>query len=151
MWTRWSLRGRAQCLRGQIGVNESPDIEWLRLGLRARRHRNERIRRPLAHGGGSAQPARVPCIAGGSGLSPEVLRQTVRERLAGGRLPLAGSVSVARRGTGRTCDVCGAPITRETVEREVEHASESHGFAHEECYRIWREESRRADSPDPTR
>ena len=40
---------------------------------------------------------------------------------------------------------------RETVEREVEHASESHGFAHEECYRIWREESRRADSPDPTR
>src|ERR1043165_9765255 len=60
-------------------------------------------------------------------------------------------VSVARRGTGRTCDVCGAPITRETVEREVDHASESHGFAHEECYRIWREESRRADSPDPTR
>ena len=82
MWTRWSLRGRAQCLRGQIGVSESRDIGWLRLGLRARRHRNERIRRPLAHRGRSAQPAGVPRIAGGSGLSPEVLRQTVRERLA---------------------------------------------------------------------
>ena len=90
-------------------------------------------------------------IAGGSGFSPETLRQSVRERIADGRLPLAGSVSVARRGTGRACDVCSAPITRDAVEREVEHATEGHGFAHEECYRVWREESRRADSPEPTR
>jgi hypothetical protein len=94
---------------------------------------------------------RVPRIAGGSGLSPEALRQSVRDRIADGRLPLAGSVSVARRGTGRRCDVCGVPITRESVEREVEHATGSHGFAHEDCYRVWREESRRADSPEPTR
>jgi hypothetical protein len=93
----------------------------------------------------------VPRIAGGSGPSPESLRDSVRGRLADGRLPPAGSVSVARRGTGRACDVCGAPITRETVEREVHHGGEAHGFAHEECYRIWREESRRADASDPTR
>ncbi len=95
--------------------------------------------------------ARLPRIAGGSGPPSESLRQSVRERLADGRLPLAGSISVARRGTGRRCDVCGTPITRDTVEREVEHAADGHGLAHDECYRTWREESRRADASDLTR
>ena len=98
-----------------------------------------------------AGPARVPRISGGSAPSAERFRQSVRERLADGRLPLAGSVSVARRGTGRVCDVCGTPITRDTVEREIQHAADPRGFAHEECYLIWREESRRADPSDLTR
>lgn len=117
-------------------VNLPRNTQWLRSAMPARR---------------IVGRIRVPRIAGGSGASSDALRQSVRERLADRRLPLAGSVSVARRGTGRACDVCGAPITRDSVEHEVEHAEESHGFAHEECYRIWRDESRRADAPDLTR
>ena len=90
------------------------------------------------------RPGHLRLIAGGSDLDTDTLRQGVRERLADGRLFLAGSMSVARRGTDRPCLVCGKAITRDTVEREVEGPGETHGLAHEDCYRIWREESRRS-------
>ena len=90
-------------------------------------------------------------IAGGSDLDTDTLRQSVRERLADGRLFLAGSISVARRGTDRPCLVCGKAITRDTVEREVEGPGDMHGLAHEDCYRIWREESRRSGASESTR
>lgn len=102
------------------------------------RHRS-RCKRPLRH------------IAGGSDLPAESSRQSVRERLADGRLFPAGSMSVARRGTGRLCLVCGKAITRDIVEREVEGPGDVPGLAHEDCYRIWREESRRGDRPESTR
>jgi hypothetical protein len=90
-------------------------------------------------------------IAGGSDLPTETARREIRERLADGRLFPAGSMSVARRGTGRACLVCGKAITRDTVEREVEGPGAVPGLAHEDCYKIWREESRRGDRPESTR
>jgi hypothetical protein len=75
-------------------------------------------------------------------VKDETLRRSVRERLADGRLFPAGSLSVARRGTGRPCAVCGSAITRDTVEREIDGPGDSRGLAHEDCYKVWREESR---------
>jgi hypothetical protein len=70
------------------------------------------------------------------------LRRSVRERLADGRLFRASGMSVARRGTARDCIVCGRAIDKSTVEREVEERGIV-AIAHDDCYRIWREESRR--------
>ena len=96
-------------------------------------------------------PGHLRLIAGGSDLDTDTLRQSVRERLTDGRLFHAGSMSVARRGTDRPCLVCGEAITPDTVEREVEGPSDTHGLAHEDCYRIWREESRRSGASESTR
>lgn len=112
-------------------------VGWLLCVLRARGHQRGRARRPACW-----------FIAGGSGLLPEALRQDVRERLGDGRLFPASSLSVARRGTGRPCDVCGRAITRDTVEREVEGPGDARGVAHEDCYKIWRDESRRLGVPE---
>jgi hypothetical protein len=80
-------------------------------------------------------------ISGGADPDDD-LRQSVRERLADGRLFIASGMSVARRGTGRDCIVCGRPIDKTGVEREVEDR-DIVAIAHDDCYRIWREESRR--------
>jgi hypothetical protein len=71
------------------------------------------------------------------------LRQSIRERLADGRLFWAYGGSTVRRGTGRPCDVCGTIIHRESTEREVQGDKGTYVLAHEDCFRIWREESRR--------
>ena len=124
-------------------VTTSRNVGWLLLVLRARGRQRLRARR--------ARPGHLRLIAGGSDLDTDTLRQSVRERLADGRLFLSGSMSVARRGTDRPCVVCGKAITPDTVEREVEGPSDTHGLAHEDCYRIWREESRRSGPPESTR
>jgi len=128
-------------------VNAQCNIGWLLFVLRATRHQHSR-----------ARPHRSPLrgrslrhIAGGSDLPTETARREIRERLADGRLFPAGSMSVARRGTGRACLVCGKAITRDTVEREVEGPGAVPALAHEDCYKIWREESRRGDRPESTR
>jgi hypothetical protein len=118
-------------------VREESNAAWLRFVMRARGHPRGRARRPAYRH-----------IAGGSDLPAEALRLSVRERLAGGRLFPAGSLSVARRGTGRPCDVCGRVITHDTVERELDGPGEARGLAHEDCYKVWREESRRARGPE---
>jgi hypothetical protein len=73
----------------------------------------------------------------------EALRQSIRDRLADGRLFWAYGGSTVRRGTGRACDICGKAISRDSVEREVQGGREAYALVHEDCFRIWREESRR--------
>lgn len=86
-------------------------------------------------------------IAGGSDLPGDPLRQRVRERLADGRLFRVGRVSVVRKGSGRPCNVCGKSIAKGGNEREVQGPGHSFGLAHEACYQVWREETRRIEPP----
>jgi hypothetical protein len=75
------------------------------------------------------------------------LRRSVREQLADGRLFWASGGATVRRGTGRPCTVCGEPIAKDSVEREIRGPGDRYALTHEDCYRIWREESRRLQSP----
>ena len=77
----------------------------------------------------------------------EALRQSVRERLADGRLFWPSGAATVRRGTGRACNVCGTVIAKESIEREVQGPKDGFVLTHEDCYRIWREESRRPEPP----
>jgi len=80
-------------------------------------------------------------------LGDEALRQSIRERLADGRLFWAYGGSTVRRGTGRPCNLCGKAILNESTEREVQGDKGAYALAHEDCFRIWREESRREPRP----
>ncbi len=82
----------------------------------------------------------------GPNLTDEELRHSIRERLADGRLFRAHSGSTVRRGTGRPCDVCGRAIEKASIEREAQGDKGTY-VAHEDCFRIWREESRREQPP----
>ena len=104
------------------------NVGWLLFVLRAERRRQRRY------------------ICVGSDADEE-FRQGVRKRLAEGRLFLASGVSTLRRGTGRPCIVCGKAIT-DTQEHEVEGEGVTPvALAHPDCYRVWREESRRMKMP----
>ena len=80
-------------------------------------------------------------ISGGSGIPPDdELRRQIRARLSAARLPAVDGVSSSSRGTGRPCIVCRRAIEPTEVERQVS----GHGvlvYAHEACYKFWREES----------
>ena len=125
---RKSPSGIGTGLASPLFMDAQCNIEWLLFVRRANRHQHPRER---------------------SHRSPP--RGRPLRHIAGGRLFPAGSMSVARRGTGRPCLVCGKAITRDTVEREVEGPDAVPGLAHEDCYKIWREESRRGDRPESTR
>ena len=95
-------------------------------------------------------------IAGGSegpaGTFADNLPGQLRERLTDGRLFLAGGASLVRRGTGRPCNVCGQAIPKHETEHQVEHnpgkgRSPVIAVAHADCYRLWREESRKRLPP----
>jgi hypothetical protein len=73
------------------------------------------------------------------GIADELRRQ-IRSRLSQGRLVPADGVSKSHRGTGRPCVVCRGAIEPLEVERQVEGAG-VFLFAHEACYKLWREES----------
>lgn len=75
------------------------------------------------------------------------LRQSIRERLVDGRLFGAYGGSTVRRGTGRPCTLCGKAIGKDSTEREVQGDKGTYALAHEDCFRFWREESRRQKSP----
>jgi hypothetical protein len=120
------------------------NVGWLLFVLRAQRRR-ERLR--LA--GGSEGPTGSL----GDSLLQE-LGRSVRERLADGRLFPAGGISTVRRGTGRPCNVCGRAIPKRDNEHQVEHETgkgrdrtTTFALAHADCYRLWREESRRMQPP----
>ena len=74
------------------------------------------------------------------GIAAEELRRQVRARLSADRLPSVDGISTSRRGTGRPCVVCRRAIESSQVEREVQGAG-VFLYAHEECYKVWREES----------
>jgi hypothetical protein len=79
-------------------------------------------------------------ISGGSGVTDDELRRQIRVRLLEARLPSADGISKSHRGTGRPCVVCRRVIDSTQVEREVEGAG-VFMYAHEACYKLWREES----------
>jgi hypothetical protein len=58
-----------------------------------------------------------------------------------------GCCSFSVRNGGRPCNVCGKAIASITQEHEVEGAEDTYALAHPDCYRIWREESRRLKGP----
>jgi hypothetical protein len=62
-------------------------------------------------------------------------------RLSEDPLPPIRGVSKSRRGNGRPCIVCREAITATDVERAVGVGIVMH--AHEACYKLWREESKR--------
>jgi hypothetical protein len=70
----------------------------------------------------------------------EELRRYLRVRLADGRLFAARGMDTVRKGTGRPCSICERAISATTMEHQVLGPG-VFGFAHEECYTIWREES----------
>lgn len=73
-------------------------------------------------------------------VSDDQLRRQIRVRLAENRLPSAEGISKSHRGTGRPCVVCRRVIDSTQVEREIEGAG-VFMYAHEACYKLWREES----------
>ncbi len=81
-------------------------------------------------------------LTGGS--APEQ-RDTIRTLLAQGLLAPVQDTVLAGRGSGKICAVCGAPITTNDVEYEVEGLPRS-VRCHVPCFVTWREESRRATS-----
>ena len=89
-----------------------------------------------------SSPPRPPgwSISGGSAASDDELRQQIRARLSEARLPPVNGVSRSSRGTGRPCIVCRRAIEPTEVERQVESVG-VFLYAHEACYKLWREES----------
>jgi hypothetical protein len=79
-------------------------------------------------------------------VTDEELRRQIGARLLEGRLPSVNGVSQSHRGTGHPCIVCRRAIEPTEVERQVGGLGVSL-FAHETCYKLWREESvaRRAE------
>jgi hypothetical protein len=122
------------------------NVGWLLFVLRARRHQSE-CSAGLPCASQTLRERTLHRIAGGSGLPDEALRQSVRERLADGRLFWPSGISVVRRGTGRPCNVCGKAIWKDSTERQVDGPRETYALAHEDCYKIWREESRSGQPP----
>jgi hypothetical protein len=68
------------------------------------------------------------------------LSREVRARLSDYRLPMLDGPSKSHRGTGRPCIVCRRAIEPSEVERQVDAAGVLL-YAHEACYKVWREES----------
>jgi hypothetical protein len=112
------------------------NVGWLLLAARVGRY--QRGRELLACVNGRTR--RLVCISGGADPD-EQLRRSVRERIADGRLFRASGMSVARRGSGQPCLICGQVIDKTSIEREVEER-EMVAIAHDDCYRVWREASR---------
>jgi hypothetical protein len=79
-------------------------------------------------------------ISGGSASTDDELRRQIRARLSEARLPAVDGVSKSHRGTGRPCIVCRRAIEATEVERELDGVGVTL-IAHEECYKLWREES----------
>jgi hypothetical protein len=76
----------------------------------------------------------------GSAVTDDDLRRQIRARLSVARLPAVDGVSRSSRGTGRPCVVCRHAIEPTEVERQVGGLG-VFLYAHEACYKLWREES----------
>ena len=104
--------------------------------------------RPLNHQIGSESVAREQGRAivkwQASCAADDALRRRIA-RLTEDPLPLIRGVSRSRRGNGRPCIVCREVIATTDVEREVGVGMIMH--AHEACYEVWHEESKRDASP----
>lgn len=110
---------------------------WLLFAVRIRQFQRDRELLACVNG----RMRRFVCISGGADPDYQ-LRQSVRARLADGRLFKVSGVSVERRGSGHPCVVCGQLIALPNPEREVEENGRR-AVAHDDCYRLWREECRK--------
>jgi len=73
------------------------------------------------------------------GKRPFEIIDTVRRKISNGVLPNNGSQKVwAALGSGRTCDGCDEPISREQVEHEVELLGHRTLRFHQPCLEAWR-------------
>ena len=79
----------------------------------------------------------------------ESLRERIRARLTSGVLFWPTGNTTVRRGTGRACEVCGRSIDPEGLEREVPGPTKSSVVVHDDCYQLWREESRSLQARQP--
>ncbi len=75
-------------------------------------------------------------------MPQSALRQTVRERLASGRLFPAPSKVWAGKGAGHVCVICATVISSAEIALEHEVVAPATIWAHMPCYSIWREESK---------
>jgi hypothetical protein len=105
------------------------------------------VRRPLNHQIGSESVMREQGRAAvqwqASCVADDALRRRIA-RLSEDPLPPIQGGSKSRRGSGRPCIVCREAIAVTDVEREVGVGTVMH--AHEACYKLWREESKRKAS-----
>ena len=86
------------------------------------------------------EQARVAAQWGASCAADDALRRRIT-RLSEDPLPPIHGISRSHRGTGRPCIVCREAIASTEVEREVGVGTVMR--AHEGCYKLWREESKR--------
>ena len=86
------------------------------------------------------EQARAAAQWGASCAADDALRRRIA-RLSEDPLPLIYGVSRSHRGTGLPCIVCREAIDSTDVEREVGVGIVLR--AHEACYKLWREESKR--------
>ena len=73
----------------------------------------------------------------------EALRERIRTRLTNGGLFWPTGNTTVRRGAGRPCEVCGQSIEPESLERDVPGPARDSVVVHDDCYRLWKEESRK--------
>src|ERR1700687_1301023 len=86
------------------------------------------------------EQARVAAQWGASCAADDALRRRIT-RLSEDPLPPIHGISSSHRGRRRACIVCGEAIASTEVEREVGVGIVMR--AHEACYKLWREESKR--------
>jgi len=98
------------------------------------------VRHQMSSEFGVREQARVAARWGVSCAADEALRRRIA-RLSEDPLPPIYGVSKSHRGTGRPCIVCREAIAPADVEREVGVGIVMR--AHEACYKVWREESKR--------
>jgi hypothetical protein len=120
-------------------AHKASNAGWLMFTARAQRFQRERQLRACLR----PPTRRFKLISGGADPDHDA-RQAVRERIADGRLFPVDGVSVARRGSGQLCVVCGRVINPSQEERVVEGGrGDARAVTHAPCYCLWREESRR--------
>ena len=89
-------------------------------------------------------------MPGISAMTPEEIRQRIREKLASEELPRDHPHRIwAGYGTGETCAVCGLAIPPTAVEVEAHSADEKYRYYHGACYGILVEERYRLARGEP--
>ena len=76
----------------------------------------------------------------------EILRATIRRKLADGSLPMNHIPRVwGGPGSGETCDVCETIVTKDQFVMEVISAADGRGVQlHVRCFSVWESERRQA-------
>lgn len=100
--------------------------------------------------------SRGPVNPFGPDTPVEQLRETARERLSTGQLPVIGATRLQANygGPGAKCELCGAQIEREQVQYHITDTRGGRSFTfHLSCHGAWQLEcnSKKAKPPEATR